>query len=155
MVTDRDWDGLLGKLPGVGAIRLTRNELLLLDWVLCLQSGLMVAVAEDIVGDWHDFRMRVWRGVLDPGHDTEAEGVLFEVDETDAIVLLVVLPTSFNWGAEDCGFSLKVKLATSLDGIYQDPIIEREAQGNAGENATKTDSDAKGEAGAAAGDIPR
>jgi len=153
MVADRDWDGLLEALPGTGAIRLTRNELLLLDWVLCMQSGLMISVAEDIVGDWHEFRMRVWRGILDQAHLAEPEGIMFEIDETDAIVLLVALPTTFNWGAEDCGFSLKAKLATSLDGNYTDPILEREVQENASENATEAVGDPKGEAGAATGDI--
>lgn len=126
MTTLDAWDNLLGAPE---EIRLNRDELMLLDWVLCTASSLMVPITDDLVDPWHEFRLRIW--------ETMPEG-LFSIEARDAKVLLTAVPTTFSWGTgEDCGFSLKTKLSQWLLGTYSDPGEE-----NDHENASEAQSSA-------------
>ncbi len=50
-------ESILGDSFGTD-VRLTFNELMVIDWVLCAGSGLMASIS-DIMG-WKDLRVCVW-----------------------------------------------------------------------------------------------
>ena len=102
--------------PPGNIIRLTRDELLLIDHVLGSQTRLMMwEDLHDMVDNhWGDIRLGLWvamRGIADWAHDTAP----LEVTRRDCATLLAACPTTFRWGpGPDCGESLKVKLAFVL-----------------------------------------
>ena len=122
MVMDRELDNILSDMLPADTVRLTRGELLLLDWVLCTGSSLMAPIADDLF-EWHDFRLSLWEAM--PPLDAPLKpslGVLFSISETDAKIFLTTIPTTFSWGdGLDVGCSLKEKLAARLLGNYVDP----------------------------------
>jgi hypothetical protein len=171
MVMDRpedQWDDLLQGVGSPDSIRLTRGELLLLDWVLCTGSSLMAGVSDDLMA-WHVFRITLWEKMpsLDPdvkrcenfnlpnhpgkGAPETIEcqlcrpslGVMFNIEEVDAKVLLAVVPTTFTWGdGVDCGLSLKLKLSQRLLGTYIDPQIQQDIDDAEVERLAKEKADA-------------
>ena len=133
-----DWDSILDDIPSSDAIRLTRSELLLLDWVICSGSSLMAPISEDLMA-WQDFRLQIWKALPEP--DEKSLGVMFEIGEIDAKVLLAAVPTTFSWGdGLDCGFTLKVKLAARLALTYIDPQIQEDEDARQNEAENKTES---------------
>ena len=97
-------------------MRLTVEELLLIDWMLSSQASVLSEkVIEDLMA-WRDERERVWRALIRADLAKAGEGEIeFTDDECDQ--LLALIPTTFRWGAgEDVGYSLKLKLAALLWG---------------------------------------
>ena len=131
MVIDRQLNDILRDRLPADTLRLTRGELLLLDWVLCTGSSLMSQITDDLVTSWHDFRLNLWEVMPRPDETgtRPSLGVLFSVSETDAKVLLVAVPTTFpGTDGADCGESLKIKLAERLLGSYVDPQMQRDLE---------------------------
>ena len=108
------------------ALKLNRDELLLLDWVLHHPTP---TLTPDL--DWHmrwkDLREVIWRGIhvitnnekqaAAQGKQNQPESITVALDTSDIHVLLALTPTTFRWGpGDDCGFSLKVKLFRYLSG---------------------------------------
>ena len=151
------WDDLLGS----DQVRLTRNELLLMDWSLCTGSGMMAPLVLDLL-DWHRLRMEIWKAMPEPDAPLPAKpslGVMFAMEETTAKLLLCAIPTSYEWGdGADCGFSLKVKLNDFLWGTYSDPQPARdeedrkEAANAANDNSGETQDKAPGPTTTSSGD---
>ena len=110
MVLDND-----SGIPGLEAIKVTEDEFLLLDWVMCSGSQLIPnAPLEDLVTNWSSFRVDVWKGISsinrynkNLAHATES----LAIDEFLARTLLAIVPTTFRWGTgKDSGYELKLKL---------------------------------------------
>ena len=103
-------------LPSEPGIKVNRDELLVLDWVICSASHLIPNVDLDyLVMNWHEFRLSIWaaihRSIPPPAEED------FPLTDTDARVLMAVVPTTFRWGTgADCGYSLKMKLSEFLQG---------------------------------------
>ena len=141
MVLDNDWG-----IPAVESIKLTEEELLLLDWVMCSGSGLIPsATLEDLITNWSSFRYDVWKGISAFGR--QKKGVpaeinrtiteLLSIDEFTAKTLLAIIPTTFRWGTgADCGYELKLKL-------YK--FLSKEVELDASSTENKTDSNPKDE----------
>ena len=118
---------------GSREIRLTKDELVVLDWVLCTGSGLMMPPDIQSLREWHPFRIRIWSHVyiMELNPDNYPFGILFAVEEDDAEILLLAVPTTMTWGKDtDSGFNLKLKLSRMLLGTYEDEsaIFQREAE---------------------------
>lgn len=126
MVQDREWDLPPANEPEDGGqIRFTRNELLLLDYVLTTGSRLIMPDSlDDLMVKWGEFRRSVWRAIVQIEDAPQEIGVLFPLDFSDASVLLASVPTTFTWGdGVDCGFSVKFKLAQFIEGVYEDDMV--------------------------------
>jgi hypothetical protein len=119
MALDKDIDAILhGNTPA--ALQLNKDELLLIDWVLCVYSHTIQADIEEVVEAWHLLRKKVWESI-EGFHSvlttSPVPTVSFDVDDVEAKWLLGMLPTTFRWGTgPDCGYSLKRKLACFLLG---------------------------------------
>lgn len=149
------WDRILDDIPNRDSIRLTRGELLLLDWVLCTGSSLLAPITEDLMS-WQDFRLVLWESMPEPDESgvRPSLGVMFDVGDIDAKVLLCAVPTTFSWGdGSDCGFSLKLKLAQRLSGKYTDPKIQQDIDdAKEAENASKDETENQAQSEPATGD---
>ena len=151
------WDRILDDIPNRDSIRLTRGELLLLDWVLCTGSSLLAPITEDLMS-WQDFRLVLWESMPEPDESgvRPSLGVMFDVGDIDAKVLLCAVPTTFSWGdGSDCGFSLKLKLAQRLSGKYTDPKIQQDLDdelAKEAENASKDETENQAQSEPATGD---
>ena len=111
-------------------VRFTRGELLLLDWVLCTGSSLMQRPVDELIKEWHDFRVALWIAIGDKSHDEQEFGVLIPITESEAKVLLTTVPTTMTWGdGADVGVSVKTKLSQLLVGRYKDAfLLEQETK---------------------------
>ena len=122
MVLDKLW----GLPAGPPLPLLSVDELLLLDWVMCSASHLIPDISlGDLVVGWGPLRMAVWRSlsradVENATRETRDESKYpFNFDETVAMNLLALVPTTFRWGTGlDCGYSLKMKLYRFLTNDY-------------------------------------
>ena len=111
VIPDDDWT----LPPTETTISLCYDEFLVLDWVLCAQSGLVQDDVDNTFG-WHSTRLECWRQVIDLQGDTKALRAL-PLKPRDAQKLLRAVPTTLTWGdGVDHGFSLKIKLARFLMG---------------------------------------
>lgn len=118
-----NWDDLLGNPPN--KIYITQGELLLLDWILCSASRLLMdATLDELINNWGEFREKVWLALSQIKQTIE-----FDITESEARVLLVCVPTTFRWSTEsdDCGKSLKEKLSKFLRGEEDGSSSEDEA----------------------------
>ncbi|MAH47013.1 hypothetical protein CMI37_14395 [Candidatus Pacearchaeota archaeon] len=108
-----------------GQIRCTRNELLLLDYVLSSGSGLLLQHGlDDLVPPWRGFRQSVWDAIIQIEAHPEDLGILLDIGDTEADILLATAPTTMTWGdGVDCGFALKLKLAQFRAGVYEDDVV--------------------------------
>jgi len=119
MLEDRNWDEELRDLTHM--IRFTRNEFLLIDWVLCTGSGLLLS--DDFMA-YTDDRISIWECVDIEGPQ---HGVLWPLTESMGHILLAIVPTTFTWGdGVDCGYTLKKKISQFLRGEYIDPQIQQD-----------------------------
>ena len=146
-------------LPQAG-VMLNREELMALDWHLC--GHYLVGRGTDIgevIEQWHEFRERIWGGVLalsepkDAGlplnGDTGLE-TLLALDDGDAKYLFNALPTTFMWGTgRDVGYTLKVKLYRFVAGVPE-PVFEERKEETDGDKAEGTEGEASIEAAAPA-----
>jgi len=128
--TNKEWE-----------LNLIAGELQLIDWVLCVYSHTLALALEEYIADhatnseyvpgWHDLRIRVWSGLdfiskntpeVKTGVKPDEIGARFEIEESEAKVMLATLPTTHKWGTgEDVGYSLKMKLSQLLRGVYVYP----------------------------------
>ena len=117
-----EWD-----LPLSGdSVRLTRNELLLLDYVFCTASMLAQEEVEGLL-DYHPLRMEIWQKVdIIDREESPQHGMLCTFGADTIALFLALIPTTFMYGNEDAGFSLKMKLAQRLSNTYVDPQIEQD-----------------------------
>ena len=95
MVLDNDWG-----IPALESIKLTEEELLLLDWVMCSGSLLIPnASLEDLVTNWSSFRADVWKGISAINRYNKNLPITesLPIDEFLARTLLAVVPTTFRW----------------------------------------------------------
>ena len=132
-------------LPGtdrIETIRLMPMELLLIDWILCTGSSLLLAITDDLVSyEWHTFRTYIWKAFIDNRRIVETPqgprieafpeelGTMCNLSESEAKVLLTACPTTFTWGdGLDCGLSLKTKIAQMLLGTYADPELTAQVE---------------------------
>ena len=108
-------------------MNIPHDELLVLDWVLSGQGAHAdLAIMENLMR-WRDLRERVWRGIISAQLDSGP--ALMDFTETEAEELLAIVPTTFRWGTgEDCGFSLKQRLAESLWGRSEHDSAEKRKQ---------------------------
>jgi len=145
VVLDREWDLPPANRDPMDQIRFTRNELLLLDYVLTTGSRLIMPDSlDDLIVKWSEFRSMVWNGVVWIERHPEELGILFNIDQTDAVILLAAVPTTFTWGdGIDCGFAVKLKLAQLLAGTYEDDVVvtRREAEQKAIEELAKKEAE--------------
>jgi len=115
VLDDQDW-----QLPPVESINLTKEEFLLLDWVMGSASGLIIgATLEDLMERWAPLRFDVWKSIYDLEISRGISTAVYSLsmDDFTARVLLAVVPTTFRWGTgTDCGFSMKIKLYRFLIG---------------------------------------
>lgn len=111
-------------------LKLTHDELKLLDWVLHQPSPMPSPVDLEWHMRWKELRESLWAGI----HRIEIEKAKAEAIKTgsfkekmalqpielspvDCSVLLALVPTTYRWGpGKDCGFSLKLKLFQFLSG---------------------------------------
>ena len=97
---------------------LTQDELWLLDWVLCYP---MQQAAPQV--EWHmtwaTLRDDLWKAIIYLNEvakegETPTEAMVW-IETSDLRVLLALTPTTFRWGTgQDCGHSLKMKIAKAL-----------------------------------------
>ena len=109
------------EVPGGPVLRLTADELMLIDWVLCMYSHVLSGDLADYMR-WEPVRTGVWEVLdllWDPLTVRPKEGtVVMVMPIPDARMLLAILPTTHRWGTGfDCGFSLKRKLARYIRGL--------------------------------------
>lgn len=112
------------EVPGGTVLRLTADELSLIDWLLCMYSHTFIGDIDDYM-KCHDLRMDVWECLdllWDAALSRSKEGtVIMPMTESWAKVLLSLAPTTHRWGTGfDCGFSLKRKLFRYLKGVNTD-----------------------------------
>lgn len=125
-------------LSATPKIKVTRDELLLLDWIL-----IFPAPAGQIDMDWHmkwkDLRLTIWNKIIHLPPATGEDSL--ELSEEDAGTLLCLVPTTFRWGqGDDCGYSLKYKLARFLLGE-----VDVEEAKDADKNTTQSETPTTGE----------
>jgi hypothetical protein len=115
-----------------GQIRFTRNELLVLDYVLSTSSGLLLPeYLSDLVSTWDGLRQTVWQAIIRIERYPEEIGILISMNPIDARTLLAAVPTTMEWGdGVDCGYAVKLKLAQFREGSYEDDVAvtRREAK---------------------------
>jgi len=139
MVLDNDWG-----IPAVESIKLTEEELLLLDWVICSGSQLIPnASLEDLVTNWSSFRVDVWKGISSINRYNKNLAVTesLPIDEFLARTLLALVPTTFRWGTgADCGYELKLKLYRFLsnDGDIVNDNTQNQADSDPKDESTGT-----------------
>ena len=104
-IKNDDW-----KLPFLG-ITADREELLLIDWIICNASKL---VPDAFIPELTPLRYDVWKN-LAIMEETSKSDIQFTLSISDADFLLICTPTTFRFGTGvDCGFYLKKKLAKFL-----------------------------------------
>ena len=137
-----EWD--IQDITGPAQVRLTRGELLLIDWIISTGSSLLSGkVLDDLVEGWHDFRQTVWRTIGVTVLNDQPLGALIALDEFTVKVLLAACPTTFQWGdGVDHGYRLKVKLFAFLEGTYIDDL-ETQAAAQAESERVKAEEVAK------------
>ena len=139
MVLDNDWG-----IPALESIKLTEEELLLLDWVMCSGSLLIPnASLEDLVTNWSSFRADVWKGISSINRYNKNLPITesLPIDEFLARTLLAVVPTTFRWGTgADCGYELKLKLYRFLanDGDIVNDDTQNQANSDPKDESTGT-----------------
>ena len=139
MVLDNDWG-----IPAVESIKLTEEELLLLDWVICSGSQLIPnASLEDLVTNWSSFRADVWKVIsyINRYNKNLAVTESLPIDEFLARTLLALVPTTFRWGTgADCGYELKLKLYRFLsnDGDIVNDNTQNQADSDPKDESTGT-----------------
>ena len=139
MVLDNDWG-----IPAVESIKLTEEELLLLDWVMCSGSQLIPnASLEDLVTNWSSFRADVWKGISSINRYNKNLAVTesLPIDEFLVRTLLALVPTTFRWGTgADCGYELKLKLYRFLsnDGDIVNDDTQNQANSDPKDESTGT-----------------
>ena len=139
MVLDNDWG-----IPAVESIKLTEEELLLLDWVICSGSQLIPnASLEDLVTNWSSFRVDVWKGISSINRYNKNLAVTesLPIDEFLVRTLLALVPTTFRWGTgADCGYELKLKLYRFLsnDGDIVNDNTQNQADSDPKDESTGT-----------------
>ena len=111
MATNPDDWGLPPIVAPVVPLVLTQGELLLVDWIICGASHLLLDTdLGDLVAKWEPLRLRCWQAI-----GTNLASCPLEMDTSEAHVVLAICPTTFRWGVgDDVGFSLKLKLAKYL-----------------------------------------
>lgn len=105
-------------------MRIPQPELWVIDWVICGQGESVNGQKLESLMSWRDLRERVWRAQItaelateDPAKPVEAE---LELSPDECEQLLAIIPTTFRWGTgEDCGFSLKRRIAQELWGAAE------------------------------------
>ncbi|HEY3118761.1 MAG TPA: hypothetical protein VGK54_18625 [Chloroflexota bacterium] len=105
-------------------MRIPQPELWVIDWVLCSQGESVNGQKLEALMSWRDLRERIWRAQMsaelateDPAKPAEAE---IELSPEEYELLLAIVPTTFRWGTgEDCGFSLKRRIAQELWGAEE------------------------------------
>jgi hypothetical protein len=139
MVLDNDWG-----IPALESIKVTEDELLLLDWVMCSGSQLIPnAPLEDLVTNWSSFRVDVWKGISTINRFNKNLPVTenLAIDEFLARTLLALVPTTFRWGTgTDCGYELKLKLYRFLanDGELTNDDTQNQANSDSQDESTGT-----------------
>ena len=139
MVLDNDWG-----IPAVESIKLTEEELLLLDWVICSGSQLIPnASLEDLVTNWSSFRTDIWKGISSINRYNKNLAVTesLPIDEFLVRTLLALVPTTFRWGTgADCGYELKLKLYRFLsnDGDIVNDDTQNQANSDPKDESTGT-----------------
>lgn len=112
MVLDKqnDWT-----LPVMKPLFLETGELLLLDWIMCTASNLILGADLDtLVHKYDDLRLKVWQAIS-TAKVMPAE-IYLNMDELEEFMALV--PTTFRWGTgPDVGYTLKLKIAQGLMGV--------------------------------------
>jgi hypothetical protein len=103
---------------------LSRGELLLVDWIICGASRLLLDQSLDaLTSDWKSERLAIWAALAH-----ESESFVYQLDRTPAFILLAACPTTFRWGVgDDVGYSLKMKLAKYLAPDRFAPALEAPA----------------------------
>ena len=100
---------------------LTRDEALLLDWLLTYPMPAAV-VELDWHLKWEALRLDLWSQLA-----TEAKFIKAEMSEREAAMFLAITPTTFRWGnGSDCGYSLKIKLARFIQGKEEEPDADNQ-----------------------------
>jgi len=129
VLDDQDW-----QLPQLDDIKITAEELMLLDWILCSGSALIPnATVDDLVERWSAVRFDVWKCLSDIERQKRGPlaAVSLVMDEFTAKILLALTPTTFRWGTgQDCGFSLKMKLFHFLSGERENDNSQNETNGD-------------------------
>ena len=139
MVLDNDWG-----IPALESIKLTEEELLLLDWFMCSGSQLIPnASLEDLVTNWSSFRADGWKGISTINRYNKNHPITesLPIDEFLARTLLAVVPTTFRWGTgADCGYELKLKLYRFLanDGDIVNDDTQNQANSDPKDESTGT-----------------
>lgn len=108
-------------------IRLNRDELLLLDWILTYPMPTSGPVELDwhMHTSWRALREQVWAKLRHGG-----QGGMVWIDDQDGELLLALIPTTFRWATgEDCGYSLKLKLSAALAGEEGEEAKDEEPKG--------------------------
>jgi len=123
VLDDQSW-----QLPPMDSIKVSEEELLLLDWVIGSASGLIPgATLDELMSNWSSLRVDVWQHIYEikklPTSSSGPSGILcsLSMDDFMARVLLAIVPTTFRWGTgPDCGYSIKMKLCRFLLGDKDD-----------------------------------
>ena len=135
VLDDHDW-----QLPQLDDIKVTSEELMLLDWILCSASGLIPsATVDDLMERWSSVRFDVWKGIDDLKNNKQGPlaTTSLVMDEFTARVLLALVPTTFRWGTgSDCGFALKLKLYHFLIGEREGDNTKDETDSNSPDQPT-------------------
>ena len=102
-------------------MELNRDELMLLDWLFCGHGDPVTTEQRDGLMRWAHLRRRVWVTVIELDLATKelatASAADLDLSRDEQEELLALVPTTFRWGpGEDCGLSLKRKLAYELYG---------------------------------------
>ena len=122
MSVDRSHEWILPS--SLDSIYLVRDELLLLDWILCGASRLLPNYELDyLISGWNDNRIEIWKLLEELSiHEEIPTSCVFSMNDGTAKVILALCPTTFRWGTGiDCGYSLKTKVARFLRG---EPDVE-------------------------------
>lgn len=128
---NHDW-----RLPTYRVLQLEWDELLVLDFATSSQSGLLGDIpVREAAELWHELRLQVWRALIQLRNQSAKAGSTAEVridPVNQAPLLLTILPITHRWGVgEDCGYSLKLKLAalaTELEVRYDHTPGAQQAQ---------------------------
>lgn len=133
-----EFEDFMNEKEKIPVLKLSREELLLIDWILTYPMPNM-QVDLDWHMRWKQVRLTVWNKIIHMppiGEDT------VELSKEDVETMLCMTPTTFRWGRnpEDCGYSLKVKLAKYLLG----EVEEEDANKNNTENKTETTGETTG-----------
>ena len=117
---------ILGEMPDRSTgVRVSQDELLLLDWVLSYPER-QAAVSLDWHMKWAELRLDIWGALAVAEKEKQNASAELAVSEGDAKVLLAIIPTTFRWAGsgDDCGYSLKMKIARYLLGEPDDEEVQ-------------------------------